>query len=278
MRSPLRFTTWLSPGLPEPLFRTIADHVADALDCEAELTVEPKISGPLHPHEDRFALGLTDIGFLCPPTVLWLTDRQPPSVRLVPAAPVYDDPRGNGRPVYFSDIITRSDSGIESFEDLKGRRVGFNEPASLSGYVSLIGRLASRRLDPSWFATFEQIGSHRKALEMIEAGDLDAAAVDTNVWRTWLTERGSTADSPASGGDDHRLVAVDHLGPNPVQPVVVAEPLADELLAPITEALLSPALAAAVARFGIVEFAPVTMADYEIIRPMLDAADALADR
>jgi phosphonate transport system substrate-binding protein len=262
----LRFTTWLSPGLPEGYFATIAEHVATELGCRAELTLEPKISGPLTPDEDRFSLGLTDIGFLCPPSLLWLIDREPPSVRLVPMAAVYDDPRCQGRPVYFSDVITRADSGIESFDDLAGRRVGYNEPASLSGYVSMVGRLDRDGRSPSWFGEFRQVGSHAAALDLIVAGELDAAAVDTNVWRTWQ------ADNPDRRA---RLSAIDVIGPNPVQPVVVAEQRADELVGPVARALASPALAAAVAPFAVTGFAPVSMADYDTVRPMLQATNQL---
>ena len=144
---PLVATTWLSPGLPLGLFQTIAEHLGDALGLPTELTAESKISGPLKPEDDRFAMGLTDVGFLCPPPYVWL--RRPPndSVRLVPMAPVYDDPRNDGRPVYFSDIVVRVDAPFERFDDLSGARFGYNDPSSLSGYLSVLGRLAERSID-----------------------------------------------------------------------------------------------------------------------------------
>ena len=81
---PLRFTTWLAPGLPRELFDAIASRVSTGLGRPYELTVESHLSGPLSDEDDRFAQGLTDIGFLCPPSYMWLVDRPEPSVRLVP--------------------------------------------------------------------------------------------------------------------------------------------------------------------------------------------------
>ncbi|MEL7157656.1 MAG: hypothetical protein AAFN30_13790, partial [Actinomycetota bacterium] len=62
--TPLQFTTWLSPGLPVELFEAIASHVSRGLGRSHVLSVEPKLSGPLSPADDRFASGLTDVGFI----------------------------------------------------------------------------------------------------------------------------------------------------------------------------------------------------------------------
>ena len=166
--APLHFTTWLSPGLPIELFEVIADHVAGGLERRHDVTVESKMSGPLAPEDDRFANGTTDIGFICPPSYLWLTDGPTPSVELVPLAPVHDDDRNGGRPAYVSDVVVRADADIGSFADLADRRVGYNERASLSGFVSLLSRLDGAGHDVGFFGEFRQVGSHQRALALIE--------------------------------------------------------------------------------------------------------------
>ncbi len=255
-RRPLVVTTWLSPGLPVGLFQAIADHLGEALDVTTELTVESKISGPLKAEDDRFSLGLTDVGFLCPPAYLWLRNPPVDSVRLVPLAPVHDDPRNDGRPVYFSDIVVHIDAPFERFDDLAGARFGYNDPSSLSGYLSVLGRLAASGRDTGFFGCFEQVGGHRDTLERIVDGRLDATAVDANVWRAWK------AENPGAAG---RLRSIDSLGPHPVQPVVVRTPLADGLLEPITAALSEPSLLAGVRRYGVVGFGPITDRDFDMV-------------
>lgn len=255
-RRPLAVTTWLSPGLPIGLFKTIADHLGEALDVTTELTVESKISGPLKPEDDRFSLGLTDVGFLCPPAYVWLRNPPVDSVRLVPLAPVHDDSRNEGRPVYFSDIVVHIDAPFEQFDDLAGARFGYNDPSSLSGYLSVLGRLAAGSLDTGFFGCFEQVGGHRDILEQIVDGRLDAAAVDSNVWRAWRAEH------PGAAG---RLRSIDALGPHPVQPVVVRTPLANGLMAPITAALSDPSLLGRVRPYGVVGFGPITDRDFDMV-------------
>ncbi len=252
----LAVTTWLSPGLPLGLFQAIADHLGEALGVATTLSSESKISGPLEPADDRFSLGTTDVGFLCPPAYVWL--REPPvdSVRLVPWAPVYDDPRNDGRPVYFSDIVVRRDSPFEQFDDLAGARFGYNDPSSLSGYLSVLSRLGERGLDTGFFGRFERVGGHRDALARILDGSLDAAAIDANVWRTWAAQRADDAG---------KLRSLDTLGPHPVQPVVVRTPLAGSLIKPIGAALSDPSVVERVRPFGVAGFAPITDADFDIV-------------
>ncbi|MEM9513354.1 MAG: PhnD/SsuA/transferrin family substrate-binding protein [Actinomycetota bacterium] len=261
---PLRFTTWLAPGLPIGLFQTVAEHVAGGLDRDHELSVESKMSGPVAAADDRFAHGRTDIGFICPPAYLWLTRRAPSSVALVPLAPIYDDPRNEGRPVYVSDVIVRADAGIERFADLRGRRVGYNERASLSGFVSLLAKLDAEGVGPDFFGELRQVGSHRRALELIEAGQLDAAAIDANVLHSWSVER---ADSGAV------MRSIDVLGPYPVQPIVVRADRAD-LVPALVEQLARPQLADALRPFVLRGFGRVDHDDYVRLAPLVDRAMA----
>lgn len=265
--STVRFTTWLAPGLPIGLFETVSAAVAAELGRPHELTVKPKMSGPMTPEDDRFALGLTDVGFVCPPSYLWLTAGDRAGVELVPLAPIYDDPRNGGRPEYVSDIMVRADADIDGFDDLAGRLVGFNERASLSGFVCLLAALVERGLDLDHFGELRQVGSHRRALDLIERGQIDAAAIDANVLAAWRRER-------PDGGAVLRSIEV--LGPHPVQPVVVRAGADPDLLPTVTSVLARPELVESVRPFGVVGFGPVTVDVYEALRPSVERALALA--
>src|SRR4051812_23714211 len=94
----LRCATWLAPGLPLDFFETVTSAVARALGTDATLTSHTEASGP-DPDDDPFRRDEIDLGFVCTPSYRQLT-----SVRLVRAAPVFDDDRNNGRPVYFSEL------------------------------------------------------------------------------------------------------------------------------------------------------------------------------
>src|SRR3954470_22529355 len=95
----LRFTTWLAPSLPRALFAAIVREVARVTAIPTMLECEMRTSGPPRGALDPFSTGTTDVGFLCAPAYAWLVEREPPAVTLLPAAPVFADPRAGGRPV-----------------------------------------------------------------------------------------------------------------------------------------------------------------------------------
>lgn len=109
--------TYLSPGIPLDLYATIAHHLADALDEPVELTSDARFSGPSADEPNPLTDGDVDLAFICGPSYLRLADE----VQLVAAAPVFDDPRTQGRPEYFAEVVVAADR-IERSLDETGRR------------------------------------------------------------------------------------------------------------------------------------------------------------
>jgi phosphonate transport system substrate-binding protein len=247
----LRCATWLAPGLPLGLFETVTAAVADTLGTTAHLQSFTAASGP-EPDDDPFARDEIDLGFLCAPSYRELVRRQPASVRLVGAAPVFADARNDGRPVYFAELVARDGVRGESLADLANARVGFNDHRSMSGVVALQERLSQLHL-PESFVSLVHTGGHRESLEMLATADIDAASIDSNT----LIDVG---ELPAG------LRVIETWGPFPVQPVVVRSSLVDKTHEVITSALLSlhrdSERARALRRFHVECFAPVTEDDY----------------
>ena len=50
------------------------------------------------------------------------------------AVPVPADPRYQGRAIYFSDVIVRTESPFKTFAELRGKVWAYNERRSHSGY------------------------------------------------------------------------------------------------------------------------------------------------
>ena len=202
----LQATTWLAPGLPMQLFTVACDAIAVGLDAEVSLRSDVRSSGPPAGEPDPFATGDCDLGFLCLPSYQRLAAIDPPSIRLVAAAPVPSDPRCEGRPVYFAELLVRTGRGHASLRDLAGAVVAGNDAESLSGSVALIEALG--RLDPPIAVEQRLTGSHHASMAALAAGEVDAAVVDSN---TRL----------AAGLPDGCEVA-EAWGPYPVQPIVLA--------------------------------------------------------
>ena len=86
-----------------------------------------------------------------------------------------------GRPVYFSDLIVRRDVAAVSFEELRGRLRAYNDRCSLSGYFNLLARLRVLGEDRHFLRTARRSGSHLRSVELTARGEVDGAAVDSNV-------------------------------------------------------------------------------------------------
>jgi phosphonate transport system substrate-binding protein len=268
-RGEVRLLTYLAPGLPFDLFHAVGLRLSDALGMPTVLTSDPTRSGPAAGEDDPFRGDAADVGFLCAPSYLWLAAATPPAVELVPAAFVFDHPRGMGRPVHFAELVVAADSPVRSFAELKGARWVYNDPCSLSGYFSVLANLAERGLGLEHFDSVREVGSHHAALHAIETGQADCAAIDSS---TLLLARRRGA---AQG-----VRVLESFGPYPVQPIVVRAGLSDELKQGLAAALLAmhehgPS-ARRLAACGVLRLAPIGPDEYEHERRLLELAQGLA--
>ena len=104
-------------------------------------------------------------------------------------APVMQHPRYGGQAVYFSDIAVRADSAIRVFADLRGKSWAYNEPRSHSGFNLVRYHLATQGLRWNFFDDVVEAGSHQGALEIVLAGAVAGAAIDSTVLEAELRHR-----------------------------------------------------------------------------------------
>jgi len=125
---------------------------------------------------------------------------------------------GSGRPIlrrwmeqsatYHSVIVTRSDSGIETLEDLRNKRLGFESPESTFGYLLAADLIRSTGIGlqevPSRFSTPSEgnvgyvfTGAEKNTLAWIYKGWIDAAA----------TSPASFQRLDSAAPDDFRVIA-----------------------------------------------------------------------
>lgn len=263
---PLTLLSYLAPSLPETLFEALAHHLADHLDVAVELRYDPSRSGPRPGEPEPFSNGEADVAWLCATSYVWLTEASPPPIGLVGAAWVPTDPRAGGSPIYFGDLLTAI-GGPASLRELPGCRVAYNDDVSLSGYHSLRLALTDAAIDPASVG-FVRSGSHLRSLELLLEGAVDAAAIDSNVWR-----RRSREDLSLAAG----LTAIATLGPHPVQPVVVRSGLDARLRDGVRAALLAahrvPAVAAALHHGGFARYRRIDDHDYQALRSQLEVTN-----
>lgn len=89
-----------------------------------------------------------------------------------------------GRPWYTSLIVTRRETGIQSLEAIRGKRFGFVNQSSTSGFLVPTGAFKALSLDPMTdFAGVEFTGGHDKSLAALLAGTVDAIAINNTLYR-----------------------------------------------------------------------------------------------
>jgi ABC-type phosphate/phosphonate transport system substrate-binding protein len=99
-------------------------------------------------------------------------------------APVVRGARYQGRPIYFTDIVVRSDSPYRTLEDTFGGRVGYTVHHSQSGYVALREHLLPHRLKIGHSPYREVVGPLYGARDIVDAllaGRIDAGPLDSYV-------------------------------------------------------------------------------------------------
>jgi phosphonate transport system substrate-binding protein len=251
----VRAITYLTPGIPLGFYEKIVRHLSRGIGEPVSLTADERFSGPPPDGPNPLANGRADIAFMCGPAYLDLEGE----ARLVPAAPVFDDPRAPGDPVYFAEVLTRVDARPHTLEELARGRIAFNDPMSLSGRWSITGRLGpGAHPGPVRWS-----GSHEASIAMVLAGEADVCAVDSVVWRRLTGERPELT---------HRLRVVESLGPFPIQPVVAAPTLPADMVENIADTLLELG-PGELGAFGATGFVHVDDAHYRPLAHLLTRID-----
>jgi phosphonate transport system substrate-binding protein len=103
--------------------------------------------------------------------------------RIVPLAQREEDTR------FQSVFIAKTDSGIRTLADLKGRQISFGSQSSTSGHLMPRHFLLQAGLTPEKdFRRVAYSGAHDATIASVVSGKVDAAALDITVWRKFANE------------------------------------------------------------------------------------------
>lgn len=255
MAAPLRWATYLAPGL-RPLYQLVADRVGRELTVAVELTQAQDYA--------EIGAGLYDLVFVCGLPYIEIVDGLVAALTPL-AAPVPTGTRYEDRAVYFSDVIVGPASGARRFADLRGCRWAFNETGSHSGYLVTLHHLARMGESTGFFREWMDAGYHHEAMRMVAAGEVDAAAIDSQVLEV-LLER-----DPALAS---RLRVIETLGPSPIQPLVACPSVPVAVQADVRAAVLAlgslPDERTVMEQAHVARFVAVEDSAYDPTRRMLD--------
>ena len=88
-----------------------------------------------------------------------------------------------------SVFIAKTDSGIKTLNDMKGKQVSFGSQSSTSGHAMPRGVLVQAGINPEKdFKRIAYSGAHDATIASVVSGKVDAAALDITVWKKFVTE------------------------------------------------------------------------------------------
>jgi phosphonate transport system substrate-binding protein len=89
-----------------------------------------------------------------------------------------------------SVFIAKTNSGIKSLADLKGKQVSFGSASSTSGHLMPRSFLLQAGIDPE--RDFKRVafsGAHDATIASVVSGRVDAAALDITVWNKFVADK-----------------------------------------------------------------------------------------
>lgn len=164
------YTPVEDPAIYEDIWQPFIDHLEEETGKDVQFfavqsnsaEVEAMRSGRLH-----------IAGFSTGPT--------PFAVNLAGAVPFALMGGDDGRFGYTLQVYTRNDSGIDSMEDLKGKRIAHTSPTSNSGNQAPRALFPDLGVVPDEDYEVTYSGSHDQSMLGVVAGDYDAAPVASEV-------------------------------------------------------------------------------------------------
>ena len=144
-------------------------EVAELLKKETGLHFKTSVATSYAAVIEAMGAGKVDIGWL--PTFSYVLAKDKYDIELLLIVQRF------GSPFYRGQIMVRADSGINSLNDLQGKRFAFVDPASTSGHLYPKTLLLSKGFDPkTFFSKTVFAGSHNAVVLSIYKGEVDGGA------------------------------------------------------------------------------------------------------
>lgn len=212
----------LTPFLPDATlkreFRPLMEHIAQ----EVGVPVKIALADDYAALSQMLARGRVHMAVLSPFNYVRAKRDNPGLVLLATQI-------ANGASTYSAYIVTRKDSGIDAVTDLRGKRFGFVDKQSTSGYLYPMAHLLRHDIQPTgFFAQTRFLGNHARLLQAVLKGRVDAGATFSTAYQMLESQR------PGA----ERLQIVAKTGRIPYDAYCASPRLSPQLIASVRRTLL----------------------------------------
>lgn len=238
-----------SPAVMFRKFNPLAEYLGKKVKHRIDLRVAVDFESAV----EDIGKGTTQLCFMTPSTYIEAHDKYGVKV-LVKAL-------SEGKPFHHSVVVTRTDSGINSVEDLRGRSFAFGDLHSTSSHIVPRAMLLEAGVDIKDLHYYNYLGHHDDVARAVISGDFDAGGIME-----------STAEKFRREGLKFLKVSEDI----PEFNICVAADLDPALLAELKDALISldggtgegSEILEAI-NAGYTGFVPASDEDYDNVRQMM---------
>lgn len=160
-------------------------------------------------------------------------------------------------------IITKSDSGIATLEDVKGKSFAFGDIHSTTGRYLAQAELLDAGIDQEDLKTHDYLGRHDLVANAVISGSHDVGALKESTYRKLC---------------DPKNVIVIHTFENVTKPWVARADLPQPIQVAITKALLSLYKPEVLGELGCTGFVEAISEDYDTVRKSMKKAAAFVPK
>jgi phosphonate transport system substrate-binding protein len=220
-------------------------YLEAALGMPVELVVTTDYSSMI----EAIRFGRIDLGYFGPLSYVLARSRS----EIEPFAALVS----KGKTTYTSYLIANAGAGIATPADVKGKTVGFGDPASTSSHLIPRALLKTAGLEAGADFQFQHLGTHDAVARAVQAGHVQAGGISRPIFET-LVEKGII--------DPAKVKVVAESRPIPNYPWTMRAGLPAPLKERVRQAFLTLKDPAILKAFKAEGFQPVTDADYDVLR------------
>lgn len=226
----------------------LKDYLERTLGKEVELIVTTDYSSMI----EAMRFGRIDLGYFGPLSYVMAKSKS----EIEPFAAMVVD----GKPTYRSIIIANADSGVESFADIRGRKMAYGDRASTSSHLipkTVLLESAGLVAGEDYEAHF--VGTHDSVAVNVANGNADAGGLSEVIFEH-VMDRGLI--------DRNKVRVLGHSGEFPQYPWAMRSNLNPELKKKIQDAFTAIDDEEILNNLKAEGFAAITDSDYDVIRAM----------